>query len=476
MIDGRTARVFLEMLREEWRLHSRLFRGRRFGLFPVLVGLLAAGATALLVGTGTGSTTVTAGLHALVFVFGLHTGSIGLVGQDRLHDLLGDLTLLVFAARTLPLSRRRLLGVFVVKDVVYYSLLFVLPLAGGTVLAFVGVGEPSGLRDVPWTGPLLWFTLVLTFGLGLAATIAGMGLVRRPIPGVVLLAIGLGVTLASGVSVVSLTPYGVFVEPSLSRLGRSVAVVLVVCLLAVVAFDPSVRTSSRTVAPAFRRWLGRIGDPLATKTLLDVHRSAGGFGTVLFSAAVLLGVTAGLVDLAGRITGLSPSVGISYGAILGLSGFTTYNWLTRSDDVESSRVHPIGIQSVFAAKFRAFLVLGPIVGLGFFALPLAWLGTPVLEGVVGALLLVGVACYIFGATVYLTGLSPTEFLFDAVLFGAFGLAMIVPLVPVLVVGFALAPVTGWLLVALGATGVSLGGVGVVLYRQSRSKWARRYRT
>jgi len=76
----------------------------------------------------------------------------------------------------------------------------------------------------------------------------------------------------------------------------------------------------RTVAPAFRRWRDRVGDPVATKTLLDVHRSSGGFGKVLFSAAVLLGVTASLIDLAGQITGVSPSVGISFGAILGLPG------------------------------------------------------------------------------------------------------------------------------------------------------------
>ncbi len=478
MSEARTTRVFAAMLREEWRLHSRLFGGGRFAFFPVVVGLLATGAASLLLVTGTPSETVIAGLHALVFVFGLHTGSIGFVGGDRLRDLLGDVTLLLFAARTLPLSKRRLLGVFVVKDVVYYAILFLLPLTCGTLLATAGFGQPSVPLNLLGTGSLLWVTLSLTFCLGLGTTLAVLGLLRRGIPGVVIvgiLALGIGVALGIGTPVWSLTPYGLFAEFTLHGLAASTALVLGVFLLAAFAYDPSSRRTARTVDAAFRRWLETVGDPLATKTLLDVHRSAGGFAKVLFSAAVLLGVSASLVELATQITGLAPSVGISYGAILGLSGFTTYNWLTQSDDVDSYLVHPVGIPEILAAKFRAFLLFGPIVGLGFYAIPVGWLGTPIPEAVVGALLLVGIACYIFGVTVYLTGLSPNEFLFDSLLFGVFGLAMIAPLVPILVVGFALAPVSGPLLAALTTLAVALGGVGVLLYRRSRPKWARRYR-
>jgi hypothetical protein len=479
MMDGRTRRLFLEMLREEWRLHSELFHGTRFAFFPVVVGLLAAGAAFLLVATGIEVGTVVAGLHALVFVFGLHTGSIGFVGQDRLSDLLGDVTLLLFSARTLPLSRSQLLGVFVVKDVVYYSLLFLVPITVGPVFVFVGVGHLAGPGAVLGTGSLLWGTLTLTFVLGLATTVAGIGLRRRDLVGTGVLgglALGIGGALAMGVQLTSLTPYGLFREVTLTQLGISVGVVLATLRLAAFVYDPGARRPARTADPVFRRWLARVGDPLATKTLLEVHRSAGGFGKVLFSAAVLLGVTASLVQLASEITGLSPSVGISYGAILGLSGFTTYNWLTQSDDVDSYRVHPVSVGRLFAAKFRAFLLLGPVVGLGFYSVPVVWFGTSVLEAVVGALLLVGVACYIFGTTVYLTGLSPNEFLFDSLLFAIFGLAMILPLVPILVVGFALAPIANVLAVVLGASAISLGGLGVFLYRQSRPKWTVRYRT
>lgn len=476
--DSRTVRVFVEMVREEWRLHSTLFRGSHFALFPVVIALLTAGTVWLLIFTGTEPGTVFAGLHALTFVFGLHTGSIGFVGNDALQNLLGDVTLLVFSARTLPLSRERLLGIFVVKDVIYYSLLFLVPISAGTGLAVFAAGGAGGVVQVAGTALLLWTTLVLTFVLGMGATIAGLGLSRKGVPGLVLLAgLGgsIGVIVVSDVELAMLTPYGLFLAGGLLQLATTLGLILGVFLVGVLTFEPTGRQEARTVGPSFRRWWRRIGDPLATKTLLDVHRSSGGFGKVLFSAAIILGITAGLVDLAGEITSVSPSIGISYGTILGLSGFTTYNWLTQADDVDAYLVFPVDVPAIFAAKLRAFLLLGPLVGLVFYGGALAWQGGSVGEAVVGAILLVGVACYIFGTTVYLTGLSPNEFLFDSALFAVFGLAMIVPLVPILVAGFALAPVSAGLLAGLGVGGVGLGIAGLALYRRSLPKWSRRYR-
>ncbi|WP_411967728.1 hypothetical protein [Haloferax sp. YSSS75] len=475
---SRTRRVFVEMLREEWRLHSHLFSGRRFSAFPVLITLLVAGAVELLVRTGTELTTVFAGLHALAFVFGIQTGSIGFVGRDALRNLLGDLTLLVFSARTLPLSQKRLLAVFVVKDVVYYACLFLLPIALGVAPAVLRAQGATAAGSVATTVPLLWATLTATFVLGIGVTIAGVGISNRGVSGAALL--GLGAVLAGGawianLPVIAYTPYGVFRSPTPVRVGGALGLVGVVYLLGAVAYDVNARRDARTVRSTFRHWQRRIRDPLATKTLLDVHRSSGGFWKVLFSAAILLGVTDALVDLAGQITGVSPSVGVSFGAILGLSGFTTYNWLTQFDDVDSYLAHPVDVPEIFHAKFRAFLLLGPLVGVVFYAIAVFWRGAPLVEALVGGVLLVGVSCYIFGVTVYLTGLSPNEFLFDTVLFAIFGVAMGLPLVPILVVGFALAPVSLPVSGALGVGGVALGGVGVALYRRALPKWTAHHR-
>jgi hypothetical protein len=465
--------VFREMLREEWRLHSELLGGGRFGAFPLLVVALVAGAVWLLDVTGTDPGAVVAGMHALAFVFGLHTGSIGFVGRDAVGNVLGDVTLMVFSARTLPLSQARLLGIFVVKDVLYYAILFLLPMAVGVAPAALA-GAGVGLATIP----LLWGTLVTTFVLGIGLTIAGVGLSAKGLLGRGLLLALLGGAVAAwytGVPVVDYTPYGLYLETSIVSAGASAALILAAYAVGAATFDPQAKPADRSVGPDFRRWLGRVDDPVAAKTLLDVSRSSGGFGKVLFSAAVLLGVTAGLVDLAADITGVAPSVGISFGAVLGLTGFTTYNWLTTNDDVESYLAQPIDAEAVFHGKLRAFLLLGPAVGLAFYALGVAWRGTPIGAAVVGAVVLVGVACYVFGLTIYLAGLSPNEFLFDSGLYAAFGAAIALPLVPILVVAFALAPVSAGLLAALGVGGAVLAAVGLGLYRRSLSKWGEYHR-
>ncbi|QKY21746.1 hypothetical protein B4589_011125 [Halolamina sp. CBA1230] len=461
------------MLREEWRLHSELLGGGRFGAFPLLVVALVAGAVWLLDFTGTDPGAVVAGMHALAFVFGLHTGSIGFVGRDAVGNVLGDVTLIVFSARTLPLSQARLLGIFVLKDVIYYAILFLLPMAVGVAPAALA-GAEVGLATIP----LLWGTLVATFVLGIGLTIAGVGLSANGLPGrglLLLLLAGAAVAWYAGVPVLGYTPYGLHESPDLVSAAASVALILAAYAVGAATFDPQVQSTDRSVGPDFRRWLARVDDPVAAKTLLDVHRSSGGFGKVLFSAAILLGVTAGLVDLASDITGVAPSVGVSFGAVLGLTGFTTYNWLTTNDDVESYLAHPIDAEAVFHGKLRAFLLLGPAVGLAFYAVGVLWRGTPLGEAVVGAAVLVGVACYVFGLTIYLAGLSPNEFLFDTGLYAAFGAAVAVPLVPILVVAFALAPVSGGLLAALGVGGVALAAAGLGLYRRSLPKWGAYHR-
>ncbi|MFP4625071.1 MAG: hypothetical protein ACLFNI_00585 [Natronomonas sp.] len=148
------------LIREEWRLHSRLFGGRRFALFPAFVATIAAGAAAFFAIAGADTDVLLAGLHVVVAVLGLQVGTVGLVGRDAIEDLLGETTLLLFASRTLPVHPTRLLVGFLVKDVLYYAVLFLAPLCVG-VLPHVVTGDIA-LLDIP----LLFATVVGTFVVG----------------------------------------------------------------------------------------------------------------------------------------------------------------------------------------------------------------------------------------------------------------------------------------------------------------------
>lgn len=476
MTRGVDGLLFRQLLREEWRMHATLFGARRFAAFPVFVTLLVSAGVWLLSFTSIGLGAILGGIHALVLFFGLQTGTVAFLGRDAMHNRLGEVTLLVFSARTLPISQRRVLSLFLIKDLVYYAVIFLLPIT----IAFV----PSVVRGtIPFaTLPVLWASLVATFMLGIGATFVLVGLKTRGRVGRVF-AFGVigSVALAwwQGVPVPAYTPWALYESPSLASAVRGLAPIPLLVVIGFGIYDPSQTAAARTVPERFDGLRRRIpGDDrgLVAKNLLDVHRSSGGFFKVAFSGGILFAVSAFLVELITPIVGGQPSTGVSFGALLGLSAFTTYNWLTQFDSRDDYFRLPLSFEEVLAAKGRAFLVLSLPTGLGFLALAVALFGGRPLDVLTGVALLGGLQAYLFGLTVYLTGFSPNEFLFDTVLFAGFSFAVAVPVVPVLVVGFAVVPTPGRLLAALVVWSVLLAVAGLLLYRRAAPKWATKYRS
>jgi len=477
MTASLNGRLFVEMLREEWRMHAELFGGVRFAAFPLFVLALGGGAVWLSTTTAVASVdALVLGVHALVFAFGLQTGTTAFLGRDAMRDLLGDMTLLLFTARTLPVSQRRLLAVFLVKDAVYYSGLFLLPMALSFAPAVAaGLLAPADLA-------LLWGTATATFLLGVTVTFAGVALSTRGVSGrlvALALAVGVGLASATGVDLVRFTPYGVYTGASALETTAVLAAIPVLGVLGVATYDANYTAPARTAADAYSRWRSRLpfdDDAVTAKTLLDLSRSSGGVFKVAFSGAILLAVGVFLLALAGEIAGVDASPGVTLGAILGLSAFTTYNWLTQFDSLDEYRLYPLSVGDVLRAKRRAFLLVSLPTGLACYSVALGFEFASVGDALAGAVVHVGIQTYLFGVTVYLAGFSPNEFLFDTVLFAAFTLAVAAPLVPIVVAGFVVSAGTPMLLAGIAAAGVVLAFAGGVLARRATPKWERLTRT
>ncbi|MFW5917990.1 MAG: hypothetical protein ACOCR0_00760, partial [Haloferacaceae archaeon] len=283
---------------------------------------------------------------------------------------------------------------------------------------------------------------------------------------------------------VAYSPYALVVVPAadptevVAGIARSLGPLVALTAVGVAVYDPTYRSPTRTRSASFERWRRRLrdSDGLVTRTLFDVGRSGGGLVKVPFSAGIVLLVAVATVEFVSVLTGRPPAVGVTLGTLLGLTAFTTYNWLTQFDDPGSYRHYPLSVADVLSAKYRAFLVLGPPVGIAAYALASAWYRPPTVDLLAGGALVLGLQGYLFGVTVYLAGLQPAELLFDSVLFAGFTLAVAAALVPVLVVGLALGPLID---PAHGSalTGVSicLGALGAVLAHRARERWTRRYR-
>ncbi len=458
--------LFVRMLREEWRLHSELFGGGRFGTFPVAIGALTALGTWLLAETGTPPDAVIAGMHALVVLFGLQVGTIGLVGRDALRDVLGDVTLLVFSARTLPLSWRRLLATFLLKDLCYYGGLLLAP----AVVGFGVVAVSEGLAAA--TVAFAWVTVTLAFALGVGISLTLAALATRS-PPALLAAVALAAAgfVWSGVDPLSVTPYALFVDPSLATAAVGLGPVLALGAVGVWLFEPSEGGDDGRQRSVERLLVRVAPDHLTRRPLLAVARSSGSVGKVLFSMGVLFAVTALVLRQVTAATGIEPAAGVAFGTLLGLGAFTTYSWVTQFDDPREYLRHPVSYAQVFAGKRRAYLLLSVGAGLAYLALATLWY--PVAELAVGVVVLPFVATYVFGVAAYLTGLSPNELLFDTPLFAMFGASLAAISLPLLVAALASSqyPTT--------ATGVALGvalvggAVGVGLSRRAGPRWDER---
>ncbi|WP_276259487.1 hypothetical protein [Haloglomus litoreum] len=463
--------LFDRMVREEWRLHSELFGSRRFAMFPFFVAFVAAGTATFFALGNAAADTLLGGLHLVVALLGLQVGTVGLVGRDALEDLLGDTTLLLYAARTLPVSFRRLMIAFVFKDVLYYAVLFILPLAVGVApLAYFGL--------VPWTTvPLVFVTAGGMFTLGVALSLFLVGVYTRSrLASLAVTGVLVAALVLRGGAVVSVTPYQLVSRVTPAAVAGSVVLPVALTAVGIALFEFDRRTPARTARDRFRFLHSRLGgldrQGALTKSLLDVGRSSGGLWKVVFSQGLVFGVLAVLLAYLPEVVPVRPAPGLTIATILALGTFTTYNWLCQFEDGRFYLRYPVTLTTVFRAKLIGFAILALPVGLGYLALGGVVFGYD--TAVVGLLVFPPLALYVFGVTAYVAGLEPTELLFDTPTFALFTLAMMAVLLPLVIIAIAF-DLYPPLQAGGAAVGIGLvaGGIGAALYTRAGRRWERK---
>ena len=471
--------------REEWRLHARLFGGGRFAVLPLVVVTMSTLGGLGLAAVGTDPATIERGIRGLALLFGLYAGTAAFVGGDRTDDLFDDVSLVLSTTETLPLDRTRVLGLFLLKDAAFYALVFVLPMAVGTAplavtdatTAASGTASAAALvRAVCVTVGLLWIEAAALFALGMALTVAAIAARTRGVHRLGLIAGGVALVAAAWVTgLIGLALDG----GRLAVTAAALALAVLVAAVALAVHDPTHRTASRRSDARRGALADRIGDAdgLVVKSLLDLSRSRGGLWKPVVSAGILLAVVAGLLALVETIVAVRPAPGAFFGAVLALSAFTTYNWLTSVDALATYEILPVALPAVFRAKRRAFAIVGIPAALAAYAVALLAYPTTLADAALGVLWLVAASAYFFGVTVYLAGFDPNEFLFDPARFGAFGAAVALVVVPALLGSFlpAAGMVPGWAPLAAVGGALAVGAAGVLLAVRAGPRWAERAR-
>ncbi len=459
------------MLKEEWRLHSRLFGRWGFAGFPVVVFTVTALAYGLLAYSGFTVQELEVGLHYVVAFLGLSVGSIGFVSSDAVENLLGESNLLVYSSRTLPVSSRRLVSAFVVKDLIYYFFMYMLPLT----LALIPV---SLYFTSPFTNlPLLLFTVTGAFMLGVSVSFFGAVVYLRSRAASTVVGVAAVATVAAAYFtgyydvVVTLTPLGFYSQPSLESLLLGYTPLAAAVALGVIAFSPgsSGRDTEHSARYGVMGLLPTFDDTgLTAKILLDMTRSSGGVLKIFFSVGMLFLVFVFLVLYIDIVRDIISSPGLAFATLLAISSISVYHWLNRFDRPEDYLMLPVDAGDVIAAKFRALLLLSLSASYVYLLIAAALFGFG--EMLLGAALLPLLTVYFFGATVYMTGLDPNELLLNSKLFAAFGVVVAAVALPMFVAAIAYVEFPRETATFTIALSLAAFAVGILLYRRSKVKW------
>jgi hypothetical protein len=431
-------KLFTNMMKEEWRVHSTMFGSLSFALFPVMIfGIAFMGSFLLpLFRAVVPPGYLTIIIHAMFLLLGIMVGGFGLLGMEVMNRRFGQASLLSYSARSLPISEQEIFCTFVVKDTVYYMILWVLPVVAGFALASPFIAVP------PYLPLLLFLTLTLAFltGLALIFFLSTVYSRSKQVLGVLLVIMAIGwaaLSLYTGIGPAALfPPLQLFYTFSWPTLLVACAVVIIPSAIAVLLFTSECADTTKRFKNALVPLTKKLSffpyPPLAAKDLIDLLRSGSFIGQTLFSFLIPLGLLWFLLSVLARF--LPPGdILLLFAILTGVIASTMYTWLTMFDSFSSYTCLPVSVPSLLKSKMCSFAVLQVIPAALIVFVSLASGGAGFLAPAL--VLCLSVSFYALAVTVWLTGLSPSVLVYDARVLLTYLLAVGVALVVLIVLAF-----------------------------------------
>ena len=446
--------IFVCIFKEEWRMHSTLFGNLNFALFPILIfGMAFMGAflipfTARLMDVSMLVVTT----HAMYCIMGFMVGSFGIMGKEMMNRRFGQGSLLIHSARSLPVSERRLFFNFVLKDTLYYFMLWIMPFCLGFTVAapFAGINICYPL--------LLFVTATLAFLLGMSTVFLLSSVYSRSRTALYDILIVIGVAFAA-LYIVSgdivrvmrlfMLPSEIFLNFSYPLLLTAAAVILILFIPAVFLFSPETHAGekrrSAALYPLYDRLSrlpyirGRVAaSPSAasekgfvyaaaqkeltiiSKDFIDLHRSGIGIGQTVFSFVLPVCLIWFVLSVLSDVL-MPEQIYMVIAGVTGIIASTMYTWLTEFESFSAYLFLPVKVSSIIRAKIITFSVLHvlPVV----FLIVTAAIGGVLSSAVFGIVLALSVSYYALSIMVRYAGLKPSLMLYSAAFFIRYSLLL-----------------------------------------------------
>lgn len=418
--------LFCAMFKEEWRMHSTLFGSLNFALFPFMIFAIAfMGAFLLpLVRAAFDINTLALLIHGQFVLLGIMVGSFGLLGKEVMNRRFGQSSLIAYSARSLPVSERFIFLNFVVKDIVYYLILWVIPFGLGFLIA------APFLAITLYYPLLLLLTIILSFltGLCLVFFLSAVYSASKKALTIVIAAgaVLTGILLNCTDTEISslLPPLTLFHSPTPANLALSTFPVIVLFTVSVYFFTPEYQSSVKHHRNRFLPLSEKLnflnGNNLIAKDLIDLYRSGAGIGQTIFSFLLPLAIIWLVLSLVkGVIT--ENTLLFSLAAVTGVISSTMYTWVTEFDSFDAYIFLPVEISQIIKAKTGTFTLLQiiPAVFLVF-----AGFSSGISEQIPGAVVIaLSLSFFALSVQVRLCGLNPGVMIYNVRVFLLYMLAI-----------------------------------------------------
>lgn len=465
---------------EEWRMYMTLFGNRRLYLFPVVLALfgIVFGIAIPVFNVQLG--TLILAYLALIVLFGVQTGSIGFEAEDAISNMLGESSRILYSSRYLPVGQKRLVGVFVLKDILFYSIFILLPVVIGIYAGILL--SPFGLINIAVHNViLLYSTTIISFIFGITAgfMITTLSFNTRKQKLISKLTIGLILSVISiGLYVYTNNEMNIIFNSPIVVILSILTISIVFTIVGLIQFRNETNTvvnkEYRSVYSYVKSKIYNeryeIESTLVSKFVADIVRSAGGIWKVIFSTGLIAIAGVSMILIVSEFITTYESYPILFGTLIGIISYPIYTVIYRYDDIDSYQIYPITEYSVVKSKAILYIIMSVFLSTVYYVtLVLAYQYT-ITSFSIGYAVMIGLLVYQFALLMNFVEDKPIEFLFDGMLFSLYSVFTIIILVPVLVIGLygSYLPII-WIYL-VGLYSVIYTVVGLVLINRKLSQY------
>ena len=352
------------MVKEELRLHRSFVGAIGSIFFPAIIFVLS-----LILSISSPVIIKSMGLYkAVLFLnigavfYGIFVGFLGKIGEDVMTRRFGQINLLLQMPKLFPISFRKIMAHFFIKDAVFYLFYSIIPFALGAL-----VSSPiSGFSFSFVTLIFLALTVSFMFGMSLSFLFSAISIWSSKLMfALILFVFGilyLRFTLDDFYLEKIILPIGYWGNGSINSFFIPILLVVLFSVSAILLMKEKFEEKSNKYQEEIissETMFSFTGDmkTLLAKEWLELKRS-GGLGPVIMGfIGPLLGIYF-IVSLFEISLGIEIDYNaIFYGGLIGFFGVMTYSWINNFETNEFLNYQPVGVDMVIKAKLMLYFLL-----------------------------------------------------------------------------------------------------------------------